>query len=311
MAIRSKESSRRIGSKGLRPVATTTRHQCRGGPFLPVSQVPNGYRGEDIVLDNRWARCTIRKCALTQTHQNVIDALFLHARVLKTAKDGQILIVYSVYEVLKALGHKHPNGHGSWLSQKLEELHDTRVDLETKDFRITSGIVRKHAKSLVDNDAAQRRGGIAKGAKLNYVIFESEYAKFFRLDLRIHYAALIPRILALRHAVTQALVRFCLSHDSVNMAMREILSALGAIDHDTTARWAREILARIRSESEVLERDFGIKIRPMENGQEGVFYRKHPEVWFESPEKSLSDPGMNRPPDVSSLTGLPVLAEPV
>jgi hypothetical protein len=33
-----------------------------------------------------------------------------------------------------------------------------------------------------------------------------------------------------------------------------------------------------------LKNNFGIDIRKMEDGRNGIFYRKHPKVWFESPE---------------------------
>ena len=291
----------RTHSRGSFPksLATTTVHQCRGGPFLPVGQVPAGFKGRDLVFENRWGRCTVRKCALTQTHQDIIDVIRKNAVLTKTAPDGQILAVFSPYTVLKDLGDKGTNH--SWLNKKIEELETVRIDTEVRGWRITSGIVRKHAKSLLDNEEAQRRGGIAEDAKYWYVIFEAEYCNFFLFDVKLHYQELLPEIVGLKKAIAKALVRFCLSHDQINMALADILISLGAIKDNTPARTRQRITKHVRDEAEALERDFGIQIRKMEDGQEGIFYRKHPKVGFESPEKiAISrSPVIDAPENVS------------
>ena len=277
---------------------TMTVNQCRGGPFLPVSQVPKGFKGRTFNFSNQWGKCMVRDCFLTQTHQNILDAIFDNSRLTKVAPDGQILVVFSPYEILSSIGHKRKRNH-KWLDDRLEDLRKTRVDIEVNGVPVTGGIVRKHAKSRMDNEEAQRRGGIAKNAKYWAVIFESEYSRFFLHDVKLHYQALLPEIFRLKHGVTQALVRFCLSHDRVNMALDDVLLALGAFDcikpEDkpepglitivTPVRTQRQIRKNIRDESEALKRDFGIEIRKMEDGWEGVFYKKHPKVRFESPAK--------------------------
>ena len=307
MAIKTRlrESSRHSEN----PLAPTTVSQCRRGPFLPLSQVPKGFKGRDFAFDNQWGKCTVRKCALTQTHQNIIDLIRTNAILTKTAPDGQVLVVFSPYVVLRALEDKGTNH--SWLNKKIEELETVRIDTEVKGWKITSGIVRKHARSLIDNEAAQNRGGIAKDAKYWYVIFESEYSRFFLNDIGLHYEALLSEIIRLKHGVTQAVVRFCLSHDLVNMALDDALLGLNAFDcvkpEDepkpgqvtlvTPIRTQRQIRKNIRDEAESLKRDFGIEIRKMGDGREGVFYKKHPKVWFDSPEKPVlpSSPVIDAP----------------
>jgi len=292
MKTRSKESS----EKKL----TTTVNQCRGGPFLPVSQVPSGFKGRTFNFSNQWGMCVVRDCFLTQTHQDIIDAIFANSKLIRTAPDGQILVVFSPYAILAAIGHKHKT-HYKWLDDRLEDLRKTRVDMEINGLRITGGIVRKHAKSLLDNEDAQRRGGIAKDAKFWYVLFESEYSRFFLHDVKLHYEALLTEIFRLKNGVTKALVRFCLSHDQVNMALDDVLLAIGAFDSlrsedepdpdwitiVTPVRTRRHIVKQVRDEIEALEKDFGIELRKTADGREGVFYQKHPKVWFESPEKPI------------------------
>ena len=267
---------------------------------MPVSQVPSGFKGRTFNFSNQWGKCIVRDCLLTQTHQNILDAIFKSSKLTKVAPDGQILVVFSPYEILSAIGHKSKRNH-KWLDDRLDDLRKTRVDIEINGVLITGGIVRKHAKSRMDNEEAQRRGGIAKNAKYWGVAFESEYSRFFFHDMKLHYQALLTEIFRLKHGVTQALVRFCLSHDRVNMALDDVLLALGAFDcvkpEDepepgrvtivTPVRTQRRIRKYIRDEEEALKRDFGIELRKMAEGREGVFYLKHPKIRFESPEKPV------------------------
>lgn len=279
-----------------------TVNQCRRGPFLPVSQIPPGFKGHTFNFSNQWGKCIVRDCFLTQTHQNILDAIFDKAKMMRAAPDGQILVVFSPYDILSAIGHKHKNNH-AWLDKRLEEFRRVRVDTEINGMRITGGIVRKHAKSLLDNEDAQRRGGIATDAKFWYVLFESEYSRFFLHDVKVHYRELLTEIFGLKHGVTQALVRFCLSHDRVNMTLDDVLLAIGAFDYledepepgritiATPVRTQQQIRKNIRDEEEALKRNFGIELRKMADGREGVFYLKHPKVRFESPEKiAVSSP---------------------
>lgn len=304
MAIktRSKESSENS-------VATTV-NQCRGGPFLPVFQVPKGFTGRTFDFSNQWGKCRVRDCFLTQTHQNILDSIFKNSKLTKGAPDGQILVVFSPYEVLSMIGHKHKTNY-KWLDDRLEDLRKTRVDAEFNGVPITGGIVRKHVKSRMDNEEAQRRGGIAKDSKYWAVVFESEYSRFFLHDMKLHYQKLLKEIFRLKHGVTQALVRFCLSHDQVNMALDDVLLAIGAFDclrpEDepesggvtivTPVRTQRRIRKYIRDAEEALKRDFGIELRKMTDGREGVFYLKHPKVRFESPEKIA----IARPPVIDAM----------
>jgi len=285
-----------------------TVNQCRRGPFLPVSRVPLGFKGHIFNFSNQWGKCIVRNCSLTQTHQNIIDAIFDKSKLTKIAPDGQILLVFSPYDILSAIGHHHKNNH-SWLEEKLEDLRNAKVDTEINGMRLRSGILRKHAKSLLDNEDAQRKGGIAADVKYWYILFESEYSLFFLHDMKVHYRELLAEIFRLKHGVTQALVRFCLSHDRVNMALDDVLLALGAFDYledepepglitiVTPVRTQRQIRKNIRDEAGALGRDFGIELRKMEDGREGVFYLKHPKVRFESPDKIA----VSMPPVIEAL----------
>ena len=106
---------------------------------------------------------------------------------------------------------------------------------------------------------------------------------YLRYDLHVHTEKLTPQILDLKHAQTQALVRYLISHTETNKALDEVLTTIGVFRDDITDRGKRYLQSAILSEKEALERDFGIVFKKMSNGKLGVFYKQHGTIWFEQP----------------------------
>ncbi|MHB8422326.1 MAG: hypothetical protein ACYC9S_13770 [Leptospirales bacterium] len=264
--------------------AITTARECRGGVFLPFSKLPKGKPDETIfVTENQWGKVTLKRCRLTQTHQNILEAILVNAEKLQEAPDGRIGVRYSPGKVLRYLGLKTNNY--DWLYDQLDDMHSTIIEIETREWRAKGSIIymTHESKSGMGRMIPGKDGQRAE-AHFQTVIFHPFFKHLRMVDAVVHYQALIPEILGLRHAATQALVRFCLSHDQVNMALVNLLTALGAIKGDTPERTRRYVAKKVRDEAVALKSDFGIEIRKMEDGREGVFYRKHPKVWFESPK---------------------------
>ena len=272
-----------------KPLATTTARQCRGGVFLPFSRLPKGEPDATIVVtENQWGKVTLKRCRLTQTHQNILEAILVNAEKLQEAPDGRIGVRYSPGKVLRYLGLKTNNY--DWLYDQLDDMHSTIIEIETREWRAKGSMI------YMTHESKTGMGRMIPGkdetrteARYQTVIFHPFFKHLRMVDAAVHYQVLLPEILRLKHAVTQALVRHCLVGDRVNMALVDLLTALGAIKEDTPERTRRRIVKHVRDEAEVLKRDFGIEIRKMEDGREGVFYRKHPKVWFESP-KLLPEP---------------------
>jgi hypothetical protein len=178
-----------------------------------------------------------------------------------------------------------PKNH-SWLYDKLSDLM-MEIEIETATFRASGSLLYEKSESKVPipGRILPGKGTGMERNKPHYqlVVFHPFLSRIFDVDVNLHYRELLPEILRLKHAVTQALVRFCLSHNQVNMALSDILTALGAIKEDTPERTRRHASKQVRDEAEALEEDFGIEIRPM-GGREGVFYSKHQKIWFESPK---------------------------
>ncbi|MHB1286518.1 MAG: hypothetical protein ACYCYP_08165 [Leptospirales bacterium] len=274
--------------KTSKPLATTTARQCRGGVFLPFSKLPKGKSDETIIVtENQWGKVTIKRCHLTQTHQNILEAILVNAEKLQEAPDGRIGVRYSPGKVLRYLGIKGKNH--TWLYKQLDDMHSTIIEIETREWRAKGSMIyMTHESKSGMGRMIPGKDGTRTEARYQTVIFHPFFKHLRMVDAAVHYQALLPEILRLRHAVTQALVRHCLVGDRVNMALVDLLTALGAVREDAPKRTRQYITKQIRDEAEALERDFGIEIRKMEDGREGVFYRKHPKVWFESP-KSLPE----------------------
>lgn len=267
-----------------RTMPTTTARQCRGGVFLPYTKLPKGEPGETIVItENQWGRVTLKRCRLTQTHQNILEAILINAEKLQEAPDGKIGVRYSPGKILRYLGVKTNNY--DWLYDQLDDMWGTIIEIETSEWRAKGSMLytAQESKSGMGRMIPGKNGSRTE-AHYQTVIFHPFFKHLRMVDAVIHYQELLPEILKLNHAVTQALVRFCLTHDQVNMALVDILTALGAIREETPLRTRQHISKQVRDEAEALERDFGIQIRKMEDGREGIFYRKHPKVWFESPK---------------------------
>lgn len=276
-------------SQTSKPLATTTARQCRGGVFLPFSKLPKGEPDVMIIVtENQWGKVTLKRCRLTQTHQNILEAILANADEIREAPDGRIGVRYSPGKVLKYLGLKTNNY--DWLYNQLDDMHSTIIEIETREWRAKGSMIyMTHESKTGMGRMIPVKHGPRTEARYQTVIFHPFFKHLRMVDAAVHYQSLLPEILKLNYAVTQALVRFCLTQDQVNMALVDLLRALGAIKKDTPIRNRQRILKQVRDEAEDMKRDFGIEIRKIEDGREGIFYRKHPKVWFESP-KPLSEP---------------------
>jgi hypothetical protein len=165
--------------------------------------------------------------------------------------------------------------------EKLDDLTEALFVTETKHWVITSGIIHKHAYSKTDADHTFNKFG---ENKLYYIVFESEFMKFFKLDTKLYYEALLDKIIALKYGSSQALARFCLSHRQLNMKLENVLTKIGIFRSGMIKQQRRKVRNQIFEEMEALKEWFGIEIRPMKNGELGVFYSQHKKVWFENPK---------------------------
>ena len=254
----------------------TTLSMFRGGVFLPYSQIPNGPNRKENVMKNKWGKVTLRRGLLCQTHINLIDKILLNAeKIVINPKTNQIAVLYVGGRITR---------NQEWLEKKLDDMMTTVIEIETEKFRIRGALITEETVSKVQIPGRYlpREEGEEQGAPVFYrqLVFSRSFSAIFGVDIGIDYLQLAEKVLTLKYAETQAFVRFCLTHDKVNMEMENVLMALGSLREKTSERARRKIKKKIRDEKERLEKDFGITIRKMENGREGIFYQKHPKVYF-------------------------------
>lgn len=263
---------------------------CRG-VFLPVhrpnTKTPDPSKKELVKIENRYGICAIFDEYLTQTHQNIIDAILYCAEYARTTPEGRYVVLYQQSEVLKIMGHRRGTNQ-LWLKEKIRELSKVIMQYNSswgnRTIKIEGHIVDSHNESKVQND---------KTGKVYYgIVFSEHFRKFWQLDTGVDYFRLIPDILRLESAQAQALARYCLSQDTVNTALDAILSELHPNWKDMTLQNRNKIKAGVLAEREAMEKSFGICLREIKSGENagkmGVFYTKHRAVYFQKPVPAVT-----------------------
>lgn len=257
----------------------TTATQSRAIMFLPLYRSEGMHKlGKDesvTVFKNNHAEVSVKGRLLTQIHRNILDAIFSYYEPARTNTDGSVSYAITLHSLMKHLGDKHARNH-SWLRDRLDDMMMVVLITKTNDgWTNHSHILSGHRYS---EKASNRNGD-----PMYVVTFDPYFLNYLRYDLHVHTEKLTPQILNLKHAPTQALVRYLISHTETNKALDEVLTTIGVFRDDITDRGKRYLQAAILQEREALERDFGIIFKKMSNGKLGVFYKQHGTVWFEQP----------------------------
>ena len=81
----------RLQTSTKKDPAITTSRQCRGGVFLPVRKLPRTDPDATVVVtENQWGKVTLKRCRLTQTHNNIRDAILACDNDLKRLGDSML-----------------------------------------------------------------------------------------------------------------------------------------------------------------------------------------------------------------------------
>ncbi len=257
----------------------TTATQSRAIMFLPMYRSDGMHKlGKDesvTVFKNNHAEVSVKGRLLTQIHRNILDAIFSYYEPARTNNDGSVSYAFTLHSLMKHLGDKHARNH-SWLRDRLDDM--MMVVLITK--TIDGWTNHSH---ILSNHRYSEKASNRNGDPLYVVTFDPYFLNYLRYDLHVHTEKLTPQILDLKHAQTQALVRYLISHTETNKALDDVLTSIGVFRDDITDRGKRYLQSAILSEKEALERDFGIVFKKMSNGKLGVFYKQHGTIWFEQP----------------------------
>lgn len=258
---------------------TTTVSQSRLPIFLPVKRVASQKKSVNIEISNSWGKCTIRKCKLTQIHRNIIETIFSQHKQLYIDNKGETSFLINPYEIQKFLGKKPDN---RWFSQKLDELRETTIVLHSDNLNIHTGIIHSH-KYLTNDDYRDSNSTKFGQENLYMVTFSSEFMKIFSFDLNVYYNKILGELVLIKSSLTQAVIRFFLTHTSINIKLDNLLSTIYAIRPDMSKRAIDYVFSDIQDNIETLK-NFGITIR------DGVvYYKQHDHVYFKNPDKETAD----------------------
>lgn len=274
------------GTEGNPLWPTTTVIQSRVPMFLPTKVVPAPKGKRPMIVEayheTPWGSVTISGPVLTQVHRNILDLVFsrFNASALSD-ESGQTRITVDPYRLQKALGVT-PTSH-TWLLRKLNELAEVKLVIvdfrrrRTTVCRVLDAVTFEHPHTKNERPARARLA-----LRQTYFLrFSPEFMHLYREDIRVKYLPLVGAILQLRHAINQALVRFCLTHSNVNCwALDHVLVWLGASRAGMSRRSVRRIKQHVRAEAATLRAAFGIRV---ENDR--VSYTQHDVVYVEDPAK--------------------------
>lgn len=214
---------------------------------------------------------------LTQTHRDILEAI---ATVGKrgTYKDGiRQFYVFTIYDVLKFLGFSNYSGDAyKWLKEKLSEIRSVNVEIKYEDkygkYTLIGGIIDQFGNSKVKRE---KENPTTFGEKYFGVEFSEAFSKLSKQDIIVWAKPEITKaIVNMKYDFLKAMVRFCLTHEQINMNLGDLLKHMGLKIADRTKRKFKALLIK---EQEYLKQHFGISI--VKKGKElFIFYKKNPEM---------------------------------
>lgn len=240
------------------PVSSVTQARV---PIFPVS----ARRGEGWSHQNSWGTVRVIDSKVTQTHQDVLEAIHINAKDWHVDSQGQLHVLFSDTEVLKTLGESTTNR--SWLISKLDELRAGTMEFELKNGRtVRQGILARHEWSHVkkpgfernlkclENFAKARSGWQIKMGlsgttesvgRMHIIVYTAEYGLFFMRDMWMTRGGLTKTLIRdLSCLSSKALARYLLAEKPVEGGKRynlkDLLTRLGILlacnDTDSIAK---------------------------------------------------------------------------
>lgn len=219
--------------------------------FLPLEkQLQNYERTKERVVydDGCYLKISTIGERLTQTHRNIFDAILYSGRTEFFEDNFEPIKIITLDEILRILGHKKI-WNKKWLLAKIREMTLTRVILcfyENPSKKTEFSFIREFEHEEKDGN-------------VEYILsFHPKYLNFLTNTFTHGYRDFLPDILALEHATTQAIVRYCLSFSgSTRITMERILKILGLeCGEQSMQRHARLVFHELTKKGHI----FGIEL---------------------------------------------------
>lgn len=258
--------------------ATSTVTQSRVPVFLPRERpLKAGFGSDtdetvDIVVGTEWGVAMLPACPLDQRHRDLLDVLMTHHNDSFEHDDGALSLMCSLYTLQKHLGIKPVHHHR--IIQHLEDMASTSIVLRNHRSSWTAHYKMVDYHAYIDDEAEKFK------KKRYHIRLSPGFMALYQHDLKVHYPALLPKILAIKNPVARALARHCVTHRDYKRTLVDALKEIGAIDDYTPARTIRHQKQAVKTQADLLA------VVGIEVDDKRVAYAQHESVWFESNEKS-------------------------
>lgn len=231
----------------------------------------------DFTMKNSRGSCTVTG-RLGQGHQNFLDAAFLLHERANVTDDSRVHLLLDPYRIRMFLGISKCT-----LDLITKDLFEAKLKLtvEKRDIQIIDGRILDETRRSISKELLKANPLIAtKGMRATKngttshvdqpatrnmlaITISRSWSRFMADDIRVYYSASqLSTIVNMRFGISQALARWCLSHQNVNEPLPQVLGYL---------RWsgrAREKIRQIEHDAAELKK-LGINF-----DQDYVKYRK-------------------------------------
>lgn len=282
-----------------RLTAQTTVSQWRLPLFKGVKRTDKKDINNQIILSFNHGTCMVKHAILTQTHRNIIDAIFTVKEKKQFSNEGDLTVFFNPVKLFKLLGinSKH---HHEWLKEKLDEMRIPILMIHAPHMqrKVHSVIASEHGYpdelGFPNYDAFVREKWKFNEGMLYAIRFTRSYMRLFFIDLpmELNYD-IIKKIISYESGILQAFIRFCLTHRKLKTGLDLILRSINVITENTSRQCGKNIKHKIMNKAKQLDEDFGIKI---ENGI--VSYSQHSGIFIDEPVDVEFLPGIK---DAGSL----------
>jgi hypothetical protein len=252
-------------------------------PLFAVSRVAVVDGGAAVILGgDTWGRVRVVRGGVTQKHRELLDIIRTVAEYRIIDAVGQEHLIFDDAEVRRLMGKKI-----AW-----KDVHEDLLDMlgtvlqEGSKTPGSWGKAYQIATWVGDANSDAHRLPHQFPAKLRRLVLSTDFTAHLHKQASVHYSLpVLKRVLALGHAVSKAVARWCLTHShEQHHDLAAVLVAVGAVREGEpiagrAARWqARNYVRQLRDDADGLGA-LGIAIA---DGR--LHYHRQPGVFF-----SMSD----------------------
>lgn len=203
-------------------LAITPASACHIPIFAPTRR-PRHRQAWNVETSWGWAQVTGK---LGQQHRDLLDAARLVAEREDWTTDGRMHLLVDSARLRSVMGGDGVNWPliKTWfadLTRSKVEYHITRPEIDGFGELISDVAIAK-----VPEPPPTRPGAFSNGRRYLRISFGIGWSKLLSDDNDIRYP--LRQVVGLRHGVSQAIARYCLSHRTVNDTISGLLAKVGA-----------------------------------------------------------------------------------